>query len=172
MKFIFLLIIVLALLNLTRSNLFIRSMVEVDKKIIEFLHKHHVLTLATTKNNIPYCANCFYVYHEEKNMLVFTTDYETKHAQDALGQNIVAGSIVLETNVIGKIQGLQFQGTMYEPKEDLLKRVKTRYLKRFPVAMLMKTHLWVIELSFLKFTDNRLGFGKKLIWGQEELEKI
>ena len=37
--------------------------------------------------------------------------------------------------------------------------------------MLMKTTLWVVDLSFLKFTDNRLGFGKKLIWGTIESEK-
>jgi len=145
-------------------------MLEIDKRIIEFIDKHHVLTLATTRNNIPYCANCFYVYSKEVNGLIFTTDHETKHAQDAVQQKTVAGSIVLETNVIGKIQGVQFQGKMFEPKGDLLKEVKARYLKRFPVAMLMKTHLWVVELSFLKFTDNRLGFGKKLIWGREASE--
>lgn len=147
-------------------------MAEIDKRIIEFISKHHVLTLATTKKNIPYCANCFYVYYEDKNMLVFTTDHTTKHAQDAIEQNIVAGSIVLETNVVGKIQGVQFQGKMFEPQNELLKSVKARYLKRFPVAMLMKTNLWVLEISFLKFTDNRLGFGKKLIWGKEESENI
>ncbi len=147
-------------------------MTEIDKRIIKFINKHHVLTLATTRKNIPYCANCFYVYFEDENMLVFTSDHETKHAQDALNQSIVGGSIVLETNVIGKIQGVQFQGKMYEPNDDLLKQVKARYLKRFPVAMLMKTNLWVVELSFLKFTDNRLGFSKKLIWGKEESENI
>ena len=147
-------------------------MAEIDKRIIEFINKHHVLTLATTRKNIPYCANCFYVYFEDENMLVFTSDYETKHAQDALIQNVAGGSIVLETNVVGKIQGVQFQGKMYEPKDELLKRVKAKYLKRFPIAMLMKTNLWVVELSFLKFTDNRLGFGKKLIWGKEESENI
>ena len=142
----------------------------IDQRIKEFLHKHHVLTLATSRNNIPYCANCFYVYDHEKNMLVFTIDYETKHARDAALQSLVAGSVVLETNIIGKIQGIQFQGKMYVPQDELLKQVKARYLKRFPVAMLMKTHLWVVELSFLKFTDNRLGFGKKLIWGKEQSE--
>ena len=147
-------------------------MAEIDKRIVEFINKHHVLTLATTRKNIPYCANCFYVYFEDENMLVFTSDHETKHAQDALNQSIVGGSIVLETNVIGKIQGVQFQGEMHEPNNDLLKQVKARYLKRFPVAMLMKTNLWVVELGFLKFTDNRLGFGKKLIWGKEESENI
>ncbi len=141
---------------------------EIDNRIKEFINKHHVLTLATSQNNIPYSANCFYVYYENENMLVFTSDHKTKHAQDAVKQSKVAGSIVLETNVVGKIQGVQFQGIMYEPKDDLLKKVKARYLKRFPVAMLMKTNLWVINLSFLKFTDNRLGFGKKLIWEKEE----
>ena len=147
-------------------------MKEINHRIVEFINKHHVLTLATTSKNIPYCANCFYVYYQEENMLAFTTDHHTKHAQDAVEQNVVAGSIVLETNIVGKIQGLQFQGRMYEPKDDLLRKVKARYLKRFPVAMLMKTNLWVVKLSFLKFTDNRLGFGKKLIWGTEESENI
>lgn len=142
-------------------------MQEIDNRIIEFINKHHVLTLATSRNNIPYAANCFYVYFENENMLVFTTDHQTRHAQDAIQQSIVAGSVVLETNIVGKIQGVQFQGKMYEPEGELLKHVKTNYLKRFPVAMLMKTHLWVIKISFLKFTDNRLGFGKKLIWGKE-----
>ena len=36
--------------------------------------------------------------------------------------------------------------------------------------MLMKTNLWIVELSFLKFTDNRLGFGKKIYWGNEASE--
>ena len=51
-----------------------------------------------------------------------------------------------------------------ELKNDLLKKVKKAYLKRFPVAMLMKTTLWVVEPTLMKYTDNRMGFGKKLIW--------
>ncbi|MEE4197868.1 MAG: pyridoxamine 5'-phosphate oxidase family protein [Bacteroidales bacterium] len=140
----------------------------VDQRIIDFIQKHHVLTLATSSQDIPYGANCFYVYDPEENLLIFTSDPETKHVQDVLQQNTVAGTIVLETNVIGKIQGVQFQGKMTEPRGELLKKVKSKYLKRFPVAMLMKTTLWVVKLTFLKFTDNRLGFGKKLIWGLEE----
>ncbi len=137
-----------------------------DNRITKFIKKHHVLTLSTSNNNMAYCANCFYVYHESENALIFTSDMQTKHAQDAIKQNIVAGSIVLETNIIGKIQGVQFQGQMIQPKEELHKIAKNEYLKRFPIAMLMKTNIWIVKLSFLKFTDNRLGFGKKLIWGE------
>lgn len=138
-----------------------------DKRITTFLQEHHVLTLATCVNNIAYCANCFYVYDEALNAFIFTSDETTKHVKDALRQNFVAGSVVLETNVIGKIQGVQFQGAMSKPEGEALKKVKKAYLKRFPVAMLMKTNLWMVELSFVKFTDNRLGFGKKLYWGTE-----
>jgi len=30
--------------------------------------------------------------------------------------------------------------------------------------MLMDTRLWIVSLTLIKMTDNRLGFGKKLIW--------
>jgi hypothetical protein len=138
-----------------------------DKRIVDFINEHHVLTLATSFDEEPYCANCFYVYMEEENSLVFTSDYDTKHIQQASHNIYVAGSIVLETNVIGKIQGVQFQGIISEPSAELHEKARKAYLKRFPIAMLMKTTLWVVDLTFLKFTDNRLGFGKKLKWEKE-----
>ena len=136
-----------------------------DKKIIEFINEHHVLTLATSKNNQAYCANCFYTYLEHENAFVFTSDIDTKHAQDALAQNYVAASIVLETKTIGKIQGIQLTGTMFQPEAELKKKANKAYLKSFPYAALMKTNLWILKPGFMKMTHNRLGFGKKLIWG-------
>lgn len=139
-----------------------------DKKIVAFIKKHHVLTLATSNNNNPYCANCFYSFLEEEKMLVFTSDKDTKHVKDMWSQNFVAGTIVLETSIVGKIQGIQFNGNVFEPKNEISKKAKISYLKRFPFAALMNTKLWVIKLSFVKLTDNRLGFGKKLIWEEKE----
>jgi uncharacterized protein len=136
----------------------------IDSRVIRFFRKHHVLTVATTVENEPWCANCFYVYLEEENALVFTSDYDTRHGQEFLKNNRVAGSVVLETLVIGKIRGIQFQGIISEPENDLLSRAKTAYLRRFPVAALMDTRLWIVRLTYIKMTDNRLGFGKKLIW--------
>lgn len=139
-----------------------------EKRIISFIKKHHVLTLATSFENKPYCANCFYAFMEDRNSFVFTSDKETKHIKDALKNNYVAGSVVLETSVIGKIQGIQFNGLLVEADGDLLKEADKVYLKRFPFAQLMTTKLWVLKLSFIKLTDNRLGFGKKLIWRIED----
>lgn len=136
----------------------------IDKRIVKFFHKHHVLTIATTIENEPWCANCFYVYSEEENCLVFTTDDDTRHGKEFEKNPLVAGSVVLETSVIGKIQGIQFQGIVSRPSEELHKKVKKTYLKRFPVAALMNTSLWIVSLNHIKMTDNRLGFGKKLTW--------
>jgi uncharacterized protein YhbP (UPF0306 family) len=138
----------------------------IDERISRFFRKHHVLTIATTADNEPWCANCFFVYLEDENSLVFTTDTETRHGKEFLKNRLVAGSVVLETLVIGKIRGIQFQGIVSEPEGDLAEKSRRSYLKRFPVAMLMDTHLWVVELTHIKMTDNRLGFGKKLIWNK------
>jgi uncharacterized protein len=138
-----------------------------ESRIIRFLKKHHVLTLATVAENLPWCANCFYAYMEEENCLVFTSDRETKHIRDVANQLVVAGSVVLETRVIGNIQGIQFRGTISEPDGELAGKANSAYLRRFPYAALMDTTLWTVDLSYIKLTDNRLGFGKKLIWEKQ-----
>lgn len=136
----------------------------VESRISDFLKEHHVLTLATSSGNQPWCANCFYTWLEEEAAFVFTSDHDTKHIQDLSEGNRVAGSVVLETETVGKIRGVQFTGRLYEPGNPLKKKAKKEYLKRFPYAVLMKTRLWILEVDYFKMTDNRLGFGKKLIW--------
>jgi len=136
----------------------------IDSRVIKFFRKHHVLTIATTVEDEPWCANCFYVYMEEENVLVFTTDHDTRHGKEFVKNPKVGGSVVLETMAIGKIRGIQFQGLVSEPEGELLSKAKWAYLKKFPPAVLMDTHLWIVNLTLIKMTDNRLGFGKKLIW--------
>jgi len=106
------------------------------------------------------------VYVENLCGLVFTSDIATRHITEALQQPYIAGSIVLETSVVGKIQGIQFEGRLLEADGELLREIKTAYMKRFPFALLMDTKLWFLELHTMKMTDNRLGFGKKLYWNR------
>ena len=138
-----------------------------DNKVIDFFNEHHVLTLATSVDNKVYCANCFYTYLADKNTFVFSSDIDTKHISNVLLNNNVAASIVLETKTIGKIQGAQITGKLIEAKGDELKMVNKAYLKAFPYAILKSTKLWILDVDFIKMTDNRLGFGKKLIWKKE-----
>lgn len=135
-----------------------------DREIVEFIGEHHVLTLATAFDNVPWTANCFYAWLEDEIAFVFTSDMDTRHIRELEQGDVVAGSVVLETNVIGKIRGIQFTGRLYEPDGELKKKSRKVYLKRFPYAALMKTHLWVLEVDSVKMTDNRMGFGKKRYW--------
>ena len=137
---------------------------QIDQQITHFLNEHHLLTLATSQNNKPYCCNLFYVYDQLSNQLFFSTDIKTKHAQDFICNTNVAGSIALETKEVSKIQGVQLLGTIQELKGERLKIAKEQYIKAFPYAEKMDIHLWAMPLNFIKMTHNKLGFGKKLIW--------
>jgi uncharacterized protein YhbP (UPF0306 family) len=134
-----------------------------EKKITSFIARHHVLTLATaTADGMPYCAACFYAYDKERNVIVFTTDDTTTHGQQMIANANVACAINLETRVVGKVQGLQVCGVVRRGDEQ----DKSTYIKRFPYAAVAPLNIWAIEPSFMKFTDNTLGFGKKLIWNR------
>ena len=135
-----------------------------DPKILAFLKKHHVLTLATVAGDQPWTANCFYAFMEEQMSFVFTSGYETRHIREVSQNKKVAGNVVLETGIIGKIQGIQFSGMLELAEGEALEKASSAYLKRFPFAALMDTTLWTLPVDYLKMTDNRLGFGKKLVW--------
>ena len=137
---------------------------QIDRQITHFLNEHHLLTLATSQNNKPYCCNLFYVYDQVSNQLIFSTETKTKHAQDFICNINVAGSIALETKEVSKIQGVQLLGTVLELKGERLKIAKAQYIKAFAYAENMELYLWAMPLNFIKMTHNKLGFGKKLVW--------
>jgi len=145
-----------------------------EQRIIDFIGEHHVLTLAIARDNIPYCASCYYAYLKEENQFVFTSDSDTRHIRDVIGGKNwrVAGTIAFETKIVGKIRGIQFTGIIKSLEGSELTSARKGYLKRFPIARLMPDlHLWSLTPDFIKMTDNRLGFGKKLIWLAEESPK-
>ena len=134
------------------------------EKIGEFLDEHHVLSLATTDSEELSVCNLFYAFDKEMQTFVVASSEDTTHIQNILKNKHVAGSVVLETKTLGKIQGLQFRG-VFEALDD--KELKKLYFKTFPYALAMNPTLWQIKIDFFKLTDNRLGFGKKLIWERD-----
>ena len=137
----------------------------VDKRIVDFIKRHHVLTLATVSSEgAPYCAACFYAYDKERNRLIFTSDDSTHHAQHMLENSTVAIGITLETRIVGKVQGVQICGIAERGDES----DRATYIKRFPYAAVAPLNIWAVTPTFIKLTDNTLGFGKKLIWNSQE----
>ena len=132
-----------------------------DQRIVKFIKRHHVLTLATTNEaGEPYVANCFYAYDAKRNRIVFTSDETTRHGHEMASRGSVALSIVLETRIVGRVQGIQATGIAERGDEE----AHACYIKRFPYAAVAPLTLWMVRPTMFKLTDNTLGFGKKLIW--------
>jgi len=131
------------------------------QKIRSFIDLHHVMSLATSDMQELSVCSLFYVYSSQRNSFIVASSDETTHVKHLQSNNQIAGNILLETSNVGKIQGLQFRGKMKLLHESSLEDL---YFKRFPYAKVMKPKLWEIDVDFFKFTDNTLGFGKKIIW--------
>lgn len=124
-----------------------------------------MLTLATTDaDGMAWCSNAFYALDAERAQLIFASNGETVHAANMETDSRVAASVVLETRIVGRVQGCQIRGTAARGDAEARKR----YLKRFPyAAAIPDTEIWAVTLNYLKLTDNTLGFGKKLIWQRD-----
>lgn len=130
----------------------------------KFIHQHHVLTLAVGNNSDIWVSHCFYAFDDDRNRFVVTSDDDTLHIRMIEFNNVVAAGIALETKVVGNIRGIQLKGQLLRPEGPDYEIAKLTYLKRFPYAVLVKTSFWVLYPVYAKMTDNRFGFGKKLIW--------
>lgn len=138
-----------------------------EQRILEFINEHHLLTIASTDGADIWCASAFYAFNKDNNSFIVTSSLDTRHIKLALSNNIVSGTVALETETIGMIRGLQFKANIIKCSDSLLDKNRLLYLKRFPYAILKGGDLWELEIIELKFTDNRLGFGKKLHWNRD-----
>ena len=139
-----------------------------DERIVKFIRRHHVLSLATHSDEGLWCAALFYAYSAELQAFVFTSDPATRHAREMEREPKVAASIVLETRVVGRVQGLQIEGVALRPEGTEFEAANRTYVKKFPYAAVAELHLWLLRPQTLKLTDNTLGFGRKLIWKADE----
>jgi uncharacterized protein YhbP (UPF0306 family) len=130
-------------------------------KIDSFLAKHHLMNLATMSEGELSVCSLFYAFDKTKLSFVVASSEETTHIKNILKNPYVAGSVALETKIVGKIQGVQFKGKCIPLNDESLKKL---YFKSFPYALAMNPKLWSIKVNYFKMTDNNLGFGKKIIW--------
>lgn len=130
-----------------------------DKKILPFIKKHHLLSLATAGERL-WCCSMFYAYDEAGEAFIVASDETSEHMGNVAQNSHVAGTVALETKTVGKIQGIQFAGVMQKAE----KRESELYFDAFPYARIMNPTLWKIGLDEVKMTDNTLGFGKKISW--------
>lgn len=138
---------------------------ELPPRLAAFLAEHHVLVLATVRDGQPWTASCYYAFDPDAGRFLMASDPSTRHLQEALDHPAVAWAIHLETKTVGKIRGVQATGRLRPFEDEDLDAARALYLRAFPIARLMpRLDLWALEPDHLKLTDNRLGFGTKLLW--------
>jgi len=135
-------------------------------KIAHFINKHHVMSLATCSEGEISACSLFYAFDVKSVSFVVASAEDTTHIQHIQKNSAIAGNILLETKTVGKIQGVQFRGEFVTLEDENLGRL---YFQAFPPALVMQPTLWQIKVNYFKMTDNRLGFGKKLIWQEASL---
>lgn len=96
--------------------------------------------------------------------LYLLTDDKTRHAQMSGACAPVAGTVNGQPKTVTRIRGVQFKGVIRRLEGQESDAARKAYLRRFPVARVLPAPVWEIRLDEIKFTDNTLGFGKKLHW--------
>ncbi len=142
-------------------------MTELDKKhhtsIWSFIHDNTVVNISTAKNNESYAASCFYAFDEVNKLIVFKSSKDSRHIEEGLAQTVIAGTILPDKLKKAVVVGIQFQGELSH-EDDGFTKSKTHYYKKYPFALGMDGDIYIIKLKYIKYTDNKLGFGKKVIW--------
>ncbi|EPD6702881.1 YhbP family protein [Cronobacter dublinensis] len=136
--------------------------------INQWLAKQHVVTYCVGREDALWCANAFYVYDRERVAFYLLSDTKSRHGEMAGRKARVAGTVNGQTKTVARIRGVQFAGELRLVEAPESEALRERYNRRFPVARVMSSPLWEIRLDEIKFTDNTLGFGKKLAWLRAE----
>ncbi|MDQ0325894.1 uncharacterized protein YhbP (UPF0306 family) [Rhodopseudomonas julia] len=139
-----------------------------DQRINEFLVSHHVLALACADGQDVWAANCFYLWLPQSASFVILTDGSTRHAEMMLARRQVAGCVAGQPEKVEDIKGVQFSARTTRLPDAAAPSVRTLYEERFPVASKMPAPVWLLEADFLKYTDNSLGFGTKILWSRQD----
>lgn len=139
-----------------------------NDKINEFIAKQTCGNLCCVdKQGNPYCFSFFYSFNSEKGLLHYKSSNDTRHSEIILSNPSVAGTILPDKLNMLQIKGIQFEGVILPNEHVLAKHASSHYHKKHPVALAMPGEIWTIQINNIKFTDNSLGFGKKILWGRE-----
>ena len=136
--------------------------------INRWLAKQHVVTWCVHHEGELWCANAFYYYDPERVAFYVLSEDKTRHAQMTGTKAKVAGTINGQPKNVALIRGVQFKGEIRRLEGEESDGMRRQYTRRFPVALALSAPVWEIRPDELKFTDNTLGFGKKLHWLRAE----
>jgi Uncharacterized protein conserved in bacteria len=133
--------------------------------ISEYISENHVISFCCFAEDDIWAANSFYIFNKDDVCFYLMSDPNTRHGRLAIANPVVAGTINEQPSNILSIKGLQYKGVMALLADGVERQLAYQtYTQRFPVAKIKSLPLWKIEIQEMKFTNNSLGFGKKISW--------
>lgn len=142
----------------------------IPRIICDFIHQHHVVSLACQANDQLWAASCFYLFDEENHRLIILSNRETLHAQLMQINPKITGTIAAQPEKIQEIEGIQFQASAKMLLNNEKDKAKTLYCKRHIYAEKMQSDVWEIQFTRIKHTSNRIVFAQKTEWNMMKSE--
>ncbi len=140
----------------------------IDINIQTYLLENKIATVCfIDESHKPYCINCFYAFDKTNGLLIFKSSNGTYHDSLVSNEGFTSGTILSNEHDLTKLKGIQFSGKIINSPAMHKLKLNTLYLKKYPMSLLIDGYYWGVVLNFIKFTDNTLGFGRKIIWKSE-----
>lgn len=133
--------------------------------IIQFINGQKIATVCgADEAGNPYCFHCFYAFNAQAGLLYYKSSPEVYHTKLLLQRPLVAGTIQPDKLNTLAVQGIQFEGELLPQGHALTNGAASVYYKRMPYALALPGEIFTLRITRIKMTDNRRGFGKKLLW--------
>jgi len=143
----------------------------VRQKALAYLGAHHVMTLATVADGVPWAAAVFYV--NSGCDLFFLSSPASRHCVNLAGNPRVAATVQEDYDDWPKIKGVQLEGMAREISGAEEAAARKLYGEKFPligriaqapafiVKALAKVRWYKLEPTRLYMIDNSVGFGHR-----------
>ncbi len=143
-----------------------QTLSEQKEAIWQYILSNHVMSISAWEQDDIWSANLFYAADISQDCVYVMSSKLTHHGQLMQKNGVVSGTISEQTEEVTQLKGIQFLGIATILHDSLIQNAQSVYQQRFPVAKERQETLWKIAFTRLKFTDNSLGFGTKMIWQQ------
>ncbi len=150
---------------------------ETRSAIGELLDQNSTLTLATSKDGMPWAATVFFAHNSDFD-LYFVSDHRTRHGQHMADNDRVAAAINPDCDAWAEVRGLQLEGRVTVLKGAARLAALGHYLAKFKdvkalfdkpkdkneatiAERLRNAQLYKIQPEWIRLIDNSRWFGYK-----------
>ena len=143
------------------------SQPDLERKAINYLAAHNVVTLATQGANGLWAAAVFYV--NDRFDLYFLSAGHTRHAQNIAANAAVAATVQEDYKDWPDIKGIQLSGDVERLSGARQEKAIALYLEKYPFVAnsaelrpaLPRVNWYRLRPHCLYMIDNRLGLGHR-----------